>query len=465
VTGDAYQNGNLIPGANKSCGLTGSRWEYGYFNNVAIDTSLSVVDEKVTSNLIPSTNGDKSLGATAKRWDGWFDELNVTTLQNGGSTGITVHDDLIPNVTSHSQNLGGVSNYWGVAYLTTANIGTLQNGGSDITVHDNLIPNVAAHSQTLGDTSHYWSHVWATEGFLTRVTTGTLANAGNPILVSDALSPDEGHALGTSGIRFGTCWFTTANIAILQNNSSAISLSDSLVPDSVGALDLGSTDYTMGTIWAATSNVKQVWPSVNLQSTNGSIPANQKRFKLGSGLDGLGGGYCGILVVNDAGVVVSSPFLINLDSGIGEWTTVHALSYLSITGPLTHFLATDVYPFYDNYTLLGNSTEAWEAVYAHAFYCNGSHYNTYDDYDDLELVDQYSPSGEYVNVRKVGEEKRVSVGDPKTRPWPMMDESGGFTNISSSFDFLLGAIKQLHAKVKKQAEEIANLKSVPELAQ
>ena len=464
VTGDAYQNGNLVPGANKSCGLTGSRWEYGYFNNVDVNVTFSVTDEKVNSNLIPSTTGDKALGATGKRWNGWFASLNATTLENGGSD-ITVHDNLIPNVSGHTQTLGDTSHYWFSAHittanLTTANIGTLQNGGSAVSLANNLA--MADDSRTIGDGTHR-----VNVGWFTTANIGTLKNNDSAIALSDTIEPDTHNAyvLGKSDRWFSNLYSMSVTTGTIINGGFSIVLHDSLVPDVDGGASVGSSDYGINDLWCITPNIKTSAPRLHFRSTNATIPADQKRFRLESGKDGFGGGYFAITNIDDSGNYISPyPFLVNRDSGIGECVAVQAANKLAFSGPLTYFVATDVYPFYDNYTLLGNITEAWEAVYAHAFYCHGSHYNTYDDYDDLELVDQYRPSGDYMMVRKSGEERRVSIGDPKSRPWPMMDDSGGFTNISASFDFLLGAIKQLHAKVKKQAEEIVNLRSVPELA-
>lgn len=269
VTGDAYQNGNLVPGANKSIGLTGSRWEYGYFNNVDVNVAFSVTDEKVNSNLIPSTNGDKALGSTGKRWDGWFDSLNATTLENGGSA-IMVHDNLLPNVTGHTQDLGGSSNYWGAAYvttanlttanITTANIGTLQNGGNPVTVHDNLLPNVTGHTQDLGGSSNYWGAAYVTTANLTtaNITTaniGTLQNSGNPISLSDSIHPDAHatHNIGDLDHRMATGWFTTLEVYTLQNNTGSVTVGDALIPDATH--DLGSSSYHWGTAYINTLNL------------------------------------------------------------------------------------------------------------------------------------------------------------------------------------------------------------------
>jgi hypothetical protein len=208
VTGVTFQDGDLVPGANRSCGLTGQRWLNGYFNNVYIDTALSVVDEKVTSNLVPSTNGDKSLGLTGKRWDGWFDSLNATTLENGGSA-ITVQDNLFPATSPTSHDLGDGTHYWGAAYVTTAN--------------------------------------------LTTANIGTLQNGGNAISVSDALHPDDVHALGDSGHRFGSCWFTTAEVGTLQNNGSSVTVGDPLLPDSTH--NLGGPSNYWGTAYITTLNL------------------------------------------------------------------------------------------------------------------------------------------------------------------------------------------------------------------
>jgi len=230
VTGVTFQDGDLVPGANKSCGLTGQRWLNGYFNNVYIDTALSVVDEKVTSNLVPSTNGDKSLGLTAKRWDGWFDELNVTTLQNGGSTGITVHDHLLPNCVGHSQTLGDGTHYWESAHittanLTTANIGTLQNGGSAISLANNLA--MADDSRTIGDGTHR-----VNVGWFTTANIGTLQNNSSTIAVGGSLLPGTTHDLGGTSNHWGTAYINTLNLTTL--NLSSLTLTSLTITNDAG---------------------------------------------------------------------------------------------------------------------------------------------------------------------------------------------------------------------------------------
>jgi len=120
---------------NIGSATAGERIDNGHFDILKAYLGLSVVDDKVASNLIPDV-ATRTLGRTGLRWEGFFGNLtattgalttgnittaNIGTLANSGSA-ISLSGHLLP---TGAFDLGGPSNYFSTAYITTLNVTTL----------------------------------------------------------------------------------------------------------------------------------------------------------------------------------------------------------------------------------------------------------------------------------------------------------------------------------------------------
>jgi len=123
----------------------------------------------------------------------------------------------------------------------------------------------------------------------------------------------------------------------------------------------------------------------------------------------------------------------------------------------------------------GNSTYFWDYTYTDRLYTREGNNYTFDNYDDLALIDEYNPSGVVVEVDKAGEVRILQRASRGTLPWPMLGPrdpmaQSWFIDINDSLYFLLGAIKQLHnkhkaevAELRAKIEDLVSLKSRVEL--
>lgn len=107
---------------------------------------------------------------------------------------------------------------------------------------------------------------------------------------------------------------------------------------------------------------------------------------------------------------------------------------------------------------LGSAGAYWQDTFTQNLWWKGTH-TTFDDQDDLALIDAYEPlESETVEVEKAGVARKVQITKANL-PWPMLgvqDPNGeAFIHGADALTFLVGAIKQLHGKHKS---EIASLK-------
>lgn len=155
----------------------------GYFDYLNVYLGLSVVDEKVVSNLIPDVP-TRTVGRTGLRWEGFFGNLTATTgalttgnittanigaLANSGST-ISLLGTLLP--THVSYDLGGPSNYFSTAYIATLNLSTACNvasiytdnlyhkDGTEITLRSHILPSINLDFN-IGSSSKKLGELWA----------------------------------------------------------------------------------------------------------------------------------------------------------------------------------------------------------------------------------------------------------------------------------------------------------------
>ena len=126
------------------------------------------------------------------------------------------------------------------------------------------------------------------------------------------------------------------------------------------------------------------------------------------------------------------------------------------------FYSANIYDF-------GDSTAYFDECYMDVYFGKNTTVQSFDCYNDLALVDAYQPVAKVSMVEKGGERRIVQEGNVETLPWPMLGpicplDNKPFMNMNDSIFFLLGALKQLHAKHKSEVgllrHELAALKGV-----
>jgi hypothetical protein len=131
-------------------------------------------------------------------------------------------------------------------------------------------------------------------------------------------------------------------------------------------------------------------------------------------------------------------------------------AYFAVTGG--NGIATALIPVSTGLDL-GNSTYYWDDVYANKVWVKDTGGTqgvaTFDTEDDLALIDRMTPDGEAIVVRKNGQDRNIITTNPENVPWPMRNDDGKFLDLPSSLMFILGAIKQLHAKVRNLETALA----------
>lgn len=105
---------------------------------------------------------------------------------------------------------------------------------------------------------------------------------------------------------------------------------------------------------------------------------------------------------------------------------------------------------------LGTSTYYFSESYVNNHYYKSQ--ATFDNEDDLALIEQFKPSGEIIEKEKGGVVREVQQSDQSSLPWPMLGprnkKGEQFIDLADSTGFLLGAIKQLYRKHKDETKEL-----------
>ena len=134
------------------------------------------------------------------------------------------------------------------------------------------------------------------------------------------------------------------------------------------------------------------------------------------------------------------------------------ISYFNSSG--NQYLLGSLYPYLP---LTVNQNIGSSSLYWYRGYFNNIYYKftptTFDSYDDLALIEGYSPSGEEVEMKKGDTLRKVQLADASTLPWPCLgDEKApddtNYIDAASSITFILGAIKQLYQKHKDEVSAL-----------
>lgn len=149
------------------------------------------------------------------------------------------------------------------------------------------------------------------------------------------------------------------------------------------------------------------------------------------------------------------------------WKDVYAQKLYLLTSA-GNGVAASLYPAASNSLDLGSATYYWRRLYVdQMFYKTAA--TTFDNLNDLELIEAYTPTGQFIDKVKGGTLRSVQTADQSTLPWPVIgdiDPSTGeaFIDAGDSVCFLLGAIKQMYqlhkGEVAGMKETIAKLEAM-----
>jgi hypothetical protein len=105
---------------------------------------------------------------------------------------------------------------------------------------------------------------------------------------------------------------------------------------------------------------------------------------------------------------------------------------------------------------LGSASLYWDDAYVDALFYKSQ--ATFDDHDDLALIEQFEPTGKMVKRDKGGVVREIQESDQSSLPWPMLGPKNKkgeqFISLPDSTGFFLGAIKQLYKKHKEKTKKL-----------
>lgn len=403
---DQGVNSDLIPSVDDTYNLSASGywWQYIGANQISCAENLTVSygpGEGVNTALVPRTNNNVYLGFSNYK----YGELHV------GTDGITTEYITV----DHSAT---IDNRLILSYTDPVP----QPG-----VASDLIPN-ADDTFDLGSASYQWAQVRAGDLSL-------IATAGRGVLSDVVPAADNTYDLGVDTLyEWGTIYSTKLHLSI----GAGAGIESDLQPDATGTHDLGSVSYQ--------------WQDLYIHGT-----ATIDGINLDSGSTDLG-------FLSDC-----TPFpddTYDLGENSYRWRNLYVdgtgyIDKLNLSIAVSAGIGSDVLPSTNDAYDLGSTTRYWDNIYSDNVYYKTT-LTTFDDFDDLSLIEKYNPTQEKILVKKKGVVRTVRKADPESLPWPMLgdkdpEKGDYFFHAGDSITFLLGAIKQLHGEHKKALQRIAVL--------
>lgn len=123
------------------------------------------------------------------------------------------------------------------------------------------------------------------------------------------------------------------------------------------------------------------------------------------------------------------------------YTLASPAGWIVETSTSSIYYGNNVHPKAGSTYALGNATYDWNTAYISTIFSENS-LQTYDHVDDLAIIDTLVPTED---------------GTVNTKNLPEGIQKDGFINMNNFNGFLIGSIKQLHAKVKEQSKVIEYL--------
>lgn len=454
VTGSGLGEGvqtDLVPSVddNSWLGTTSHRYAGVYTNLVHVEkleVESGSVDQGVATDLYPTANNTYDLGGGAYYWDGLAsrDVIAAETFYVSYAVGEGVRSEFVPR-TTNTYNLGNSSYQWEELYV--GGDGAYINNGyftRDITVGrrfsltyaqptpqpgcaSDFNPN-ADDTYDLGSASYQWAQVRA--GDLSLIST-----AGRGVLSHIVPTSDETHNLGAATLYE---WANIYTAKITLNTGAGNGVASNAVPTADDSYDLGSTSYR--------------WQDLYLDGT-----ADVHTMNVSSGSSGLG-------FISDCSPGADDTHSLGENSYRWQDLWVDGTGYIDkliLNTSVGDGVGGHMYPSANNTHNIGSSTYYYANVYSNNVYYKTT-LTTFDDFNDLELIERYNPTEKVVAVEKKGVKRIIRKADPDTLPWPMLgdkdpDKGDYFLHAGDSITFLLGAIKQLYQEHKAALERLAAL--------
>ncbi|PNX48320.1 MAG: hypothetical protein BV456_09930, partial [Thermoplasmata archaeon M8B2D] len=413
---------NIVPSTDntRELGETSYKWSniYTYKLNVAT----------IETSLIPDVNDNVDLGSGSYQWKKIYcGDLNVSS-----SAGRGVSNDFVPT-TDATYQLGNTSYHW----LRTTTDYLYVRSGLGGGVENSLQPSVNS-TYNLGDPSYQWLTIYCS-GTINGNKINLSATGGNGF--ASNIVPDTNNArdIGNSSYKWKDLYLQ-GNISLV-GNISAGGVNSNFVPITTNTYDLGSTGYRWQKIWTESIDTNDLLCGSTATFYSGSciksnfVPYDNDTYDLGS-LTHRWKDIYSSGEINGINVSFSTSAGEGFKSGIMPDTT-------------------------DTYDI-GNSTYYWNDIYSNNIYYKTT-FTTFDDEDDLALVEKYIPTDATIEIEKKGIKRKVRIADPESLPWPITgkkDSNGNyFIHAGDSITFLLGALKQLYQEHKRALKRIEILEN------
>lgn len=449
---------HLFPDADNSLDLGNSSyyWRDAYFKGTAyLNTIYPGASGALgfANDLVPTADTGVACGTGVKRWSYMFAEFVYGDA----------YDSILP-ISDDTYDLGSAAAQWKDLYIDgTANIDILalsEAAGEGFT--GRFVP-VADDTYDLGNGTYDWRYLYTTQGaYLGGLSVGTL--------ISDIVPDTDGiRELGSTTNRMENVW--TDKLVVSAGAGEGVD--GDLVPATGGAYDLGNgPTYEWNDLWI--TGIAYI-DELRLEATQGlgtdMIPTGDGAFNLGTNSLRYDNIYTDNLIVSSqtaggvgSDLAPSTGATYDLGvSGSYEWNDLWVTGNANIDTlvlSVTEGVGGHMYPTAGDTYEFGSATYYWTQGYFNNLYYKTQ--ATFDNADDLALIDGFNPSGGLVKMEKGGKVREVQMADLSTLPWPMLgpkDPTTGehFMSMADSTTFLLGAIKALHSKHKKAVEIIEEL--------
>ncbi len=441
---------NVLPESDDTyyLGTSGWRWYRTYTNSLYLGVTPG---DGVQSSMLPGTTSVHDLGNASYKWKdlrvdgvGYIDTLNL-----GAGAGEGIGTNLYPTVTN-THDLGSATFEWkdlhldGVAYIDRISLQAPATGGVVTDFHPQ-----ADTTHSLGSASYRWYNIYGVFGAIDSIQLQTGVGQG----VWSDLEPSATNVrdLGTSSYMWKDLWVgsTTSTQNLLVASAAGLGVAGHLVPKLDNSYNLGNASYTWWDAWIdGTAHIETAdIAHLDLSTASGYgcdshfVPSVNGTRNLGASGYRWNDGFIDKVTCADQG-------------------TFNGKLYVSDTagdGVNNHLV-----PSVTNNEDLGNATYYWRNFYADAmFYKAGGAPTTFDNLDDLALIEAYTPTEKTMEKIKGTAKRLVHGGDMETVPWPMLGATNKkgeqFIDQGDSMMFLLGGVKQLFQLHKKQVSELREI--------
>jgi len=394
--------------------------------SVAVTPWTTAVTDGLGSNWVPETDDLYDLGTTSLRWRDIFlsGQVNAKTMVLGTSAG-EGSQHIYPQ-TDNVYDLGyygcGWRDVWisGLAHVNTLRLITTAGNG----ITSDVVP-ATNNFYDLGNGGYRWKDAWIA-GIAHAGTLALDSTAGKGVASDVVPASNSSYDFGSAAYRWENVYGINADFAALTLGTGT---NGGVASDCNPAYDrmynLGSATYRWETVWA---------DSLNLSTSAGDgattiVPKTDNSYQLGS-----------------ASYKWNKVWAVNTDF------TLLTLSDAAASG-----VSSNLYPAATNTYSVGTSARYYANVYSDNVYYK-TNMTTFDNLNDLELIEAYEPTGQYETVEKGGETRNVQLANPATIPWPIIGDIGEdgdvFIDAADATCFLLGAIKQMYQLHKKEVGEL-----------